>query len=188
LFAVDQGAKIVLMSDEKPIPEWIGSLRPEVAKQLAMVQPSFHNGTRLYPCEVVTDDGTVHPRVYVMEARSLLKYWGGWPWEQGFGNLLRAETIRSLRSSPARLHAELASRLYDAGESGMAYYAFGAELLDGSRLHYVTAGTGDFPCWGPDVEPTDAVEVLPHERNPEWETRSPNEHESGSDYMWAPFR
>jgi len=177
-----------MSSKEKAIPEWVGSLRADVAVQLSKVQPSFHDGTRLYPCEVVTDDGTVHPRVYVMEAQSLLKYWGSWPWEYGFGSWLKVETIQSLRSSPVRLHAELASRLYDAGESGHAYYAFGVELLDGRRIHHLTAGVADFPQWRADVEPADAIEVFPHERNPDWETRAPTEHESGADYMWAPFQ
>ena len=177
-----------MSSEERPLPEWVGSLRPEVAAQLLKVQPSFHSDFRFYPCEVVTDDGTVHPRVYVVEARSLRKYWGGWPWEEGFGNWLKAETIQSLRSSPVRLHPELASILYDAGESGMAYYAFGVELQDGRRLHHVTLGTVDFPQWRPDVEPSDAVLVYPHERLPEWAVRAPTEHESGSAYHWAPYR
>jgi len=177
------------MSDRSSIPEEVRGLSVVAARMLQGVQPTVSEyGLRLYPCEVETDDGVIHPRVYVVEAHAYIREWGIWPWMDRGKDWIPAERIRSLRSSPERLPAAFASTLVAAGESGMGYCTFSVELRDRRRLYFVTGNAVDFPSWPSDVRPDDVVSVRPHDRCAEHRTRKPFRHESGASYSWSPYR
>lgn len=177
------------MNRSSVIPEEIGALRSDVAEMLRGIEPSIGDyGCRLFPCEVTTDDGMIHPRVYVVEASSYIREWGVWPWNDRGKNWVQAEAIRSLRSSRLRLPAHFANSLNAAGESGMGYCTYSVELRNGKRLYFVTGNTVDFPNWPPGVSPSDVVAVRAHDRCPDHRMRAPFTHESGAEYKWSPFR
>jgi hypothetical protein len=177
------------MPQHAAVPEEVQSLRSDVAAMLQDVKPSISEfGLRLHPCEVTTDDGVVHPRVYVVESHSYIREWGVWPWMDRGKRWVRAESIRFLRSSPERLPAEFANALNRAGESGMGYCAFSVEFKNGQRLYFVTGNAIDFPNWPDGASPMDIVRVRPHDRCPEHRGRLPLPHEMNAEYSWAPYR
>ena len=177
------------MNKQDKIPDEVKSLSVVAARMLQGVQPTIsEHGLRLYPCEVETDDGVTHPRVYVVEAQAYIREWGIWPWMDRGKGWLPAERIRLLRSSPERLPATFASTLLTAGESGMGYCAFSVELRDYRRLYFVTGNAVDFLCWPGNARPEDVISVRPHDRCPEHRTRAPFSHESSASYLWSPYR
>ena len=177
------------MSQDSPIPDQVKPLDAAVARMLSDVEPTVSGyGLRLYPCEVVTDDGATYSRVYVVEARAYIREWGVWPWDDRGKSWIPAEQIRSLGSSPLRLPVKFAQLVLDAGESGMGYCAFSVTLRDRRRLYFVTGNAVDFPNWPPDVRPDDVVAVKPHDRYPAHRDRPPLSCESDADYAWSPFR
>lgn len=177
------------MEDRSQIPEEVKSLRAVAARMLQGVQPTVsESGLRLYPCAVETDDGVMHPRVYIVEAQAYIREWGVWPWMDRGKDWIPAERIRSLRSSPERLPLIFVSTLLAAGESGMGYSAFSVELRDRRRLYFVTGNAVDFLSWPSDARPDDVVSVTPHDRCPEHRTSAPFSHQSGASYAWSPYR
>ncbi|HYF14671.1 MAG TPA: hypothetical protein VD971_06325 [Phycisphaerales bacterium] len=177
------------MTERVTIPCEVGALCSNIAEMLRGVEPSVSNyGSRLYPCEVITDDGVFHPRVYVVKASSYIREWGVWPWSDQGKRWVRAESICSLHSSKLRLPVRFANTLNAAGESGMGYCAFSVELRNGSRLYFVTGNAVDFPNWPPGVSPTDVIAVRAHDRSPAHGVRPPFSHESSAEYEWSPFR
>lgn len=165
----------------QPIPEEVRPLRADLAAALSQIEPSVStSGHRIYPCAVTTDDGVVHLRVFVVEALSYIREWGVWPWMDSGKRWVRAESIRSLQSSPVRLAARFANVLNAAGETGMGYVAFSVELHGGRRLHFVTGNAVDFPAWPAGVQPSEVIAVRPHDRSATY-------HETAK-YAWAPYR
>ena len=156
----------------------LGSLEPTVTP----------HGLRLYPCEVVTDEGEMHSRVYLVEATAYIREWGVWPWADPGKRWMPAERIRAVRSSPARLPARFANTLLAAGESGMGYHAFAVDLRDGRRLYFISGNAVDFLCWPEGLGPDDVVAVHPGQRLPEGEYRQPQPGNCNAEYAWAPFR
>lgn len=176
------------MDEPSTIPDEVKCLNPNVASMLQNIQPSIaDNGLRLYPCEVQTDDGVTHRRVYVVNAKEYIRYWCEWPWIDTHKMWLPAERIQTLKSSRDRLPVSFANTLYAAGESGMGYCAFSVELHDRRQLYYITGNAVDFLCWPSDVGPEDVISVHPHVRRPaRWWTSF--KREEGADYMWCPYR
>lgn len=171
------------------IPEQVRALSREATDALRRIEPTITEmKNRLYPCEVVTDDGVVHPRVYVMDANAYLKEWGVWPWAEKGKDWVPAERITSLRSSPHRLPPRFANVIMAAGESGMGYCAFVVELRDGRWFHYAMGNAVDFPLWPEGVVAEDVVAVHPHARFPEHRDRAPRADESSARFAWCPFR
>lgn len=175
-------------SDRYQIPEIVKSLSDDVRRMLRAVEPSIDGELRYYPCEVETEDGVMHPRVYVVEAGSYIRWWGVWPWDDRGKSWLPAEQIRSLRSSSDRLPAKFANVLYEAGESGMGYCRFSVELRDHRSIYFVAGGAVDFLSWPDGVGPDDVISVKPHDRFSGHLNRAPYPYESGADYIWSPFR
>lgn len=171
------------------IPDEVKALSPEAAAALRAIEPTITvMGHRLYPCEIVADDGSVHPRVYVMEAEAYIREWGVWPWKDRGKGWLPPQRVRSIRSSPERLPPRFANELMKAGESGMGYCAFAVKLRDGRVLHYVTGNAVDFPRWPEGVRPEDVDSVRAHARLAEHRDRGPTEEESCADYLWCVYR
>ena len=155
---------------------------------LLSVEPSGDStGLCQYPCEVITDDGVCHRRVYLVEASLYIRTWGIWPWLDSGKAWLPAERITFLRSSPDRLAPKFANVILAAGESGMGYCAFSVGLRDGSKRHFVTGNAVDFPNWPADVTPSDVVAVSVHDRDRDHQFRRPYTHELSAEYLWSPF-
>jgi hypothetical protein len=171
-------------TEDGPPPE-VQSLRDDVVTALHAIEPSVDRNINYYPCEVVLDDGSVHPRTFVVEAQVFVLHWGVWPWSD---KCIQAERIRSLRSSPQRLPARLANELYAAGESGMEYCSFSATFRSGKKLYFLNGNTADFPAWPADADPNEVIAVHPHDRHPEYRGRMPMAEESSAEYLWCRFR
>ena len=171
------------------LPSEVKALRRAVARELGTITPSVTEyGLNLFPCQATLEDGSVHSRVYVVEAAAYIREWGVWPWDDCEKTWLPAEQIVSVVSSPLRLPAKFANAVYAEGESGMGYFAFSVDFAVGPRRYYVTGNAVDFPSWWVGVDPADIVGVNPHDRDPDHHHRSPTASESSAEYAWSPFR
>src|SRR5215218_6564247 len=90
--------------------------------------------------------GAVRDFVYVVDAERYIPAWGIWPEDDPAKDSVPVSDVQGIEESPYRLPAELANKLYDAGESGMGYAAFTLVLRDGRRLPYVTGNAVNFPA------------------------------------------
>jgi hypothetical protein len=112
-------------------------------------------------------------RVYVAEAISHIFRWGFHP--QKSISLL---DVKHVSSSPARLPAHLANKLYRGGETSIGGVSFGLVLRDGSTIWAVTGNAVDFREYPPGVSAGDVVDVV-HS----WQDRK--QHAIGSaPYYW----
>jgi hypothetical protein len=92
-----------------------------------------------YPCAVRLKTGRTIERVYLCEAEEYIRYWGFWPKDEI--NLL---DIVSLEESRFRLPARFANAIYEAGETGMGYFAFRVNFHDETNISYLTGSAVDF--------------------------------------------
>jgi hypothetical protein len=168
------------------IPSEVKALRPKVTKELETIRPSVTEyGLNLFPCQATLEDGSVHSRVYLVEASTYIREWGVWPWDDRGKTWLPAEQIVSVVSSPLRLPAEFANSIYSEGESGMGYFAFSVDFAVGPRRYYATGNAVDFPTWWVGVDPANIVGVNPHDRDPDHQRCPPT---ASAEYAWSPFR
>ncbi len=160
----------------------------EQLTQLKAVEPSFDKWTSMKyrPCRITTTDGRIFDRVYVQELSDLEKGWGI-PEVTLRQAPLRIEHIKQIESSPLRLPARLANRLYDAGESGMGYFVFTIQLKDGRRLPYVTGNAVDFPNWPPGVIP-EMIDDFAKGYEEKFRHRHPTKFEQSADIIWCAYR
>ncbi len=133
------------------------------------------------PCRVTLDDGSVQDRVYVVEASPYKRSWGVWPEDDSAKRSVPVERVEAIESSPTRLPAHLATKMYEAGESGMGYCVFRLVLTDGTTLDCLTGNAVDFIAWPPGVSPGDVVDLLPHAGD----ARSNPECVRGTEYAWC---
>jgi hypothetical protein len=171
-----------------------GRLYPPISEalhaQLQAVEPSIDfDGELAYrPCRVVMKDGAIHERVYVQEAREYIGPWGIWPDEDSAKAEISISEVAELGSSPHRIPAKLATKMYRAGESGMGYCVFMLVLRNGGRFPYVTGNAVDFVNLPEDVRPSDIVDLIPHqgvhELHPGGEWRDEAETQ-GAEYLWC---
>ena len=152
-----QEAVLLIRSHAKP-----QVIRPDLLDQVQAVPPSG-SGELLYrPCQVRLIDGRVLDRVYVQEAYTWKQSWGVWPEDDGGKAAISIDEVASISDSPARLPPGLATRLLEAGETGMGYTKFTLVLRGGRRINAVTGNAVDFPALPPGVSATEVVEVVPH--------------------------
>lgn len=138
-------------------PKLPATLRAE----LLAVAPSV-DGTLLYrPCRLVLSTGAVVERAYVQEAAAYHRHWGVWPEEDRAKQSVPLADVAAIEPSPHRLPADIATRLYEAGESGMGYCVFTLVLRDGRPLGRVTGNAVDFVALPADVRPSDIIDVQP---------------------------
>src|SRR6266542_3300388 len=141
----------------------ISVIRPELLSQLMNVEPSIDGDLEYRPCLVHLHDGRALDRVYVVQAEPYIRLWGIWPeFDRGKRSLSIDEVVQ-INESPSRLPARLATKMYEAGESGMGYCRFILILRDGRRLPYVTGDAVDFVDLPPGVTPDHVLDLLPHE-------------------------
>ncbi|MCA1695051.1 MAG: hypothetical protein LC749_10100, partial [Actinobacteria bacterium] len=131
--------------------------------QLELVEPTIKRDISYRPCRVRLRDGAILDRVLVVEAEPYIKHWGGWPQLSSTPNHLDISEVVSLEESPFRLPARLATKMYEAGESGMGYCFFTLVLHDGRRLPMSTSNAVDFPDLPAGISPEMVADVLPHE-------------------------
>jgi len=124
-------------------------------------------------------DGRVLDRVYVQGAYTWKASWGVWPEDDRGKAAISIDEVASISDSPARLPAALASRLLEAGESGMGYTKFTLVLRGGRRINAMTGNAVDFPALPPGVSATEIVEVVPHVHDGEPAPASPE-----PSYVW----
>lgn len=161
------------------------ALNSSQAAELARVARS-NDGPLLYaPCQVTIVSGEVLDRVYVVDAPTYMTYWGVDPKDDPAKLSVRIENVTRIASSPLRLPAHFASRIYAEGESGMGYTIFTVVARDGTRHPYVGGNAIDFPNWPVGFDPADIADVQPHVGRQTFRHRGPRETESIAPYYWC---
>jgi len=141
----------------------VGERYPALSTELASQLRNVRITDNLYrPCQVVLDDGTVHDRVYIVDAEPWFRQWGVWPEDDDGKSFLPLQRVSKIADSPSRLPAGAAEKLYAAGESGMGYTIFTIRFKDGSSQIVGTGNAIDFVKY-PDGQSAETVlDVLPH--------------------------
>lgn len=131
-------------------------ITPNLLAELMRVEPSGERSPGEYrPCEVELRDGTLRDRVYVVDAISHIFRWGFYPEES-----ISLLNVKHIRSSPIRLPANLANKLYHGGETNMGGISFGLVLRDGRTIWAVTGNAVDFLEYPSGVSASDVVDVI----------------------------
>jgi hypothetical protein len=158
----------------KGIPKMPASLHDQLNKIL----PSHDSQMEYLPCRVTLYSGEVFDNVYVAEVKKYLKVWGILPDLDSGKKSILINDVAKVEESPNRLPAQLATKLYKAGESGMGYTIFTMILKDGNQIPIVTGNAVDFINLPNGYNTKDIVDVLPHEgRN--------NNPQNGPEYIWC---
>ena len=170
----------------------IPKITPQLLEQLKRIEPSrdeFATLIEYYPCKVTLKDGSSFDRVYVQEVKSYITHWGVLPKDDPAKQSIIITDVVKIEESPVRLPAKLATKMYQAGESGMGHCVFTLVLKDGQELPYITGNAVDFPNLPDDVDSSMIIDLLPHEGRDEIQdgrgnyTHDPYKH--GADYYWC---
>jgi len=122
-------------------------------EMLSEIEPSkvkereFH-----FPCMLKLRDGKIVERVICVEDSRGFE--GDW-W-------IHPKDVSEVLPSEERLPAALATKLYEAGESGMGYEVFNLKTKEGKEFTCVTHNVVDFPQLPKGVRTSDIAEVFPH--------------------------
>ncbi len=100
--------------------------------------------------------------VYIQDAGPWFAQWGVDPEDDPGKRSLDIDTVAEIEESPLRLRADFATKVYEAGESGMGYCVFRLILSDGEALDCVTGNAVDFLNWPTDIAPNSVVDLIPH--------------------------
>jgi hypothetical protein len=82
-------------------------------EQLLAVPPSVDGRVLYRPCRLVLLDGAVVERAYVQEAATYHQSWGVWPEDDRAKKSVPLMSVAAIESSPHRLPAGIATRLYE---------------------------------------------------------------------------
>lgn len=85
---------------------------------------------------------------------------GVWPLDDPCKSSFSIARVKRIFSSPSRLPALLANKLYRGGETSMGGTSFALILRDGRRIPVLTGNAVDFPEYPPEVKPSDIVDVI----------------------------
>jgi hypothetical protein len=140
-----------------------GVLAEKLATQWASIPPSRHDKLEYRPCRTTLNDGRVLECVYVLPAQMYIDFWGVWPEDDSAKRSIAVSDLKEIQESPCRLPPKIASKIYDAGESGMGGCTFTLKFNDQSTQSYNTGNAVDFVQLPPGKQATDIVDVLPHE-------------------------
>lgn len=153
---------------------------PEHLKtKLFDIEPSVSNGSKMWPCEVVLDNGDKCDCVYIMDADDYIRSWGVWPEDDPGKECVDILRVKDIRPSLNRLPVYLANKLYSSGESGMGYMVFTLLFSDNSSQAYVAGNAIDFVSLPVGKKMEDIVDVIPHrDRNLKNKVESPK-------YFWC---
>ena len=169
-----------ILTRSHPLPSVIS---PKLLAQVEAVRPSVDRRLLYRPCQVVLRDGSVMDRVYVQEAWTWKQVWGVWPEDDRGKSWISIDDVVAISESPSRLAPDLATRLLEAGESGMGYARFTLVLRDGRRVTAVTGGAVDSPGLPAGTSATDVVDVIPHHHEGDTATQM-----AEPPYWWSLYR
>ena len=148
----------------------------EVLAQIREIEPSVDQNAVYIPCRVWLRDGTMHERVYLIDAEQYARTWGLVPRR----DVLTADVIAQVDEYPERLPVRIANQLYAAGESGMGYCLFELRFRDGNTQAYQTGNAMDFVPYPTGYHAADVVGVRPHAG------RQAAQRLEGLSYLWCP--
>lgn len=94
---------------------------------------------------------------------------------------VQIEEVVEIKASPNRLQAELANKLYAAGESGMGYCVFKMVFDNGQTLDVISGNAVDFVPTLPGLTTRNIKDVIPHNGSREHFTR-------GLGYYWCLYK
>jgi hypothetical protein len=132
----------------------------ELLKKVLTIPPSVSAKLHYYPCQVHTKSGHIHPCVYIVELRQFNTRWSV---SSNIQREVKIEDVNIIFESPHRLPAEMATKLYLEGESGMGYTILKVLFKDGSSQTYQTGNAVDFIDYPEGKGPGDVKDVVPHE-------------------------
>ncbi len=155
-----------------------GKLTDEQRKQLLEIEPSRDWNLNYRPASVTLVNGEVIDNVYIVEKERYLPVWGMMPSKDKAKNEVLIEDIISIAESPNRIPAQLANKLYQAGESGMGYCVFKVKYDNGTTTDILTGNAIDFIPMPDGLTNKNVVDVLPHKG-------SRKEHKNGLPYFWC---
>ena len=142
------------------------TISDKLASQLAEIEPSGDGRREFKPCRAVLRDGGVLDRVIAAPALENTRPSTDEGWtaltSEANQTSVSIRDVVGFEPTTARLPAQLANKVYEAGESGMGYTLFVVVLRDGSQLPFVSGWIADFPNLPPGVGTEDIVDVLPH--------------------------
>ena len=155
-----------------------GKLTDELRKQLLEIEPSRDWNLNYRPASVTLVNGDIIDNVYIVEKARYLSSWGVMPANDKGKNEVLIEDVQLIRESPNRIPAQLANKLYEAGESGMGYCVFKVKFDNGTTTDVLTGNAIDFIPMPEGLTNKNVVDVLPHEG-------SRKEHKNGLPYFWC---
>lgn len=168
----------MLKQYNKAKEDGISTLSDDLQNQLSNIEPSKDGIMEYKPCRVTLKSGEVYDNVYISEIKVYLKVWGVLPSSDTAKKSILVNDILKIEESPNRLPPNFATKIYNAGESGMGYTIFTLKMKDGNRIPYMTGNAVDFITLTENYSISDIVDVLPHEgrkQNPK----------SGAEYYWC---
>lgn len=140
----------------------ISKLSEDLQNQLSKVIPSKDGIMEYKPCRVTLKSGEVYDNVYLSEIKVYLEVWGLLPISDTAKKSIIVKDILKIEESPNRLPPELATKIYNAGESGMGYVIFALKMRDGNRIPFQTGNAVDFITLPDNYSTKDIEDVLPH--------------------------
>jgi len=154
--------------------------------QLDRVEPSDQFELAYHPSRVQLTTGGWRDRVYVVEAIKYINTRGSWPWEHGGQNYQPLSEVQAIESSPTRLRARLATKIYAVGESGMGGVVFTLVTSSGRSLPYTIGGSAvDWVELPVGVSPDEIIDVITHDRGRPQEAE---EIRGGAPYAWCLYQ
>ena len=166
----------------KPTVRAYPALTTGQAQQLTQIQFSSDRIIHYWPAQATLRDGSVHDRVYFVDAAEYIKAWGVWPDDDSGKQEIRIEEVVSISDSASRLPYKFADQLYRSGESGMGYVVFELQYTDGAKSAHLAGNAVDFVQLPEGKQPKDIVGVTPHAG------RDSKNHLDAPDYAWCLFQ
>ncbi len=138
----------------------LGALTSEMAAQVEAIAASRAIGIERRPCTATLKDGTLVDRVIVVEVVEAAAAWMLPASDEGpYGRAIDIATVAALADSTERLPADMATRVYMAGETAKDQYEFVIVLTDGTEVGCITGAVVDFPGLPAGVKTADVASV-----------------------------
>lgn len=153
--------------------------------ELMVVEPSQSGNLQYRPCKTILKNGQILDRVYVVEAESYIDIWGVWPEEDKGKKAISIQDVAHIESSPVRIPAKLADKMYRAGESAMGGCIFTLLFKDGRKLAYVTGNAVDFVKLPQAVTSEMIIDLYPHEGRDSVEIKTMDPQARVAEYYWC---
>lgn len=166
----------------RPTARTYPALTAALKQQLDRIQFSSDRIIHYWPAQATLRDGSIHERVYFVDAAEYIKAWVVWPADDSGKQEIRIEDVASISDSASRLPNRFADQLYRAGESGMGYVVFELQYTDGSKSAHLAGNAVDFVQLPERKQSKDIVGVTPHAG------RDSKSHLNAPDYAWCLFK